>query len=219
MNPFRPETLRHIVTALALAGCAGTTQPPAAPAPDTGIPPRQSRHTEADVRFMSDMIHHHAQALVMAGLAPTHGASKPIQIMCERIINAQQDEILFMQNWLRDQGEPVTQVDTAGALGRMEHGAGHEMDHALMPGMLTPEQLMELDQARGTEFDRLFLKYMIQHHKGAVQMVDRLVQTPGAAQDDVVFKLVSDISADQTSEIDRMSTMLTLMELTAPEAN
>jgi uncharacterized protein (DUF305 family) len=162
------------------------------------------RYTAADVRFMTGMIGHHAQALVMAKLAPTHGASPAVQTLAARIINAQQDEIAIMQQWLRDRGQPVAEVHING-LELMVHGA----DHALhMPGMLTPEQLRELDRARGAEFDRLFLTYMIQHHRGAVTMVHDLFRTHGAGQDEAVFKFASDVQVDQTTEIARMESML-----------
>jgi uncharacterized protein (DUF305 family) len=149
---------------------------------------------------MTDMIHHHAQALTMARMAPSHGAGGEIQVLAERIIVGQNDEIAIMQRWLRDQGQPVP--DPAGGA---PHGGAHAMH---MPGMLTQEQLEELDAAQGAEFDRLFLTYMIQHHQGALTMVEQLFGTYGAAQGDMVFKIASDIGADQTSEIDRMRSML-----------
>jgi uncharacterized protein (DUF305 family) len=154
-------------------------------------------YTDADVDFMSHMIGHHAQALVMSGWAPTHGASPSVRTLAERIINGQQDEIATMQQWLRDRGKPVP-----------EARSGHAMHHMLMPGMLTESQMMELDQARGGEFDRLFLTYMIQHHRGAVSMVKDLLGTYGAAQDETVFKFANDVSVDQSTEIARMERML-----------
>ena len=158
----------------------------------------------ADVHFMTGMIGHHAQALVMSGFAPENGASSTIQTLCARIINAQQDEIDIMQTWLRDRGLEVPEIHIAdGKL--MIHGPEHAMH---MPGMLSAEQLEELSHARGPDYDRLFLKYMIMHHKGAVTMVLELFNTDGAAQDDFVFKLASDIQADQSSEIERMELML-----------
>jgi uncharacterized protein (DUF305 family) len=163
------------------------------------------RFTEADVRFMTGMIAHHGQALVMAGLAPTHGASPPLQILSARIINGQQDEIATMQRWLRDRGQPVPEIDIEGTT-LLLHGVG---DHAMhMPGMLAPAQMQDLDQATGPDFDRRFLTYMIQHHRGAVTMVHDLFSTDGAAQDGAVFKLASDIQVDQTTEIARMELML-----------
>ena len=155
---------------------------------------------QADVQFMTGMIHHHAQALVMSGMAPTHGASDEIRVLTARIINAQKDEIWVMQRWLEQRDLPVPEVDDSGHV-----MGGHHMH---MAGMLTPDQLDELAAARGREYDRLFLKYMIQHHIGAVDMVDELFAADGAAQDDFVFKLASDIQADQTSEVARMQRML-----------
>jgi uncharacterized protein (DUF305 family) len=161
-------------------------------------------YTEADVRFMSGMIGHHAQAIVMAGWAESHAASPSVRTLAERIINAQRDEIKTMQTWLRDRGKPVPEASPQGIKMVMD-GVEHEM---LMPGMLTPEQMKELDSARGKEFDRLFLTDMIQHHSGAVQMVKELFDTYGAAQDDLVFKFASDVNVDQTTEIERMRRML-----------
>jgi uncharacterized protein (DUF305 family) len=163
-------------------------------------------YTEADVRFMSAMIGHHTQALVIAGWAPSHGASPSVRTLAERIINGQQDEIASMQQWLRDHGRPVPETDTTRMKGTM-HGHAHEHEH-LMPGMLTDAQMQQLDRARGPEFDRLFLIYMIQHHKGAVSMVKELFGSQGAAQDEAVFKFASDVNVDQSTEIARMERML-----------
>lgn len=164
----------------------------------------REHYHEADVHFMTGMIGHHGQALVMSGFAPDNDASPTIQILCARIINAQQDEIAVMQEWLADRGQPVPQVHVEGGH-FMVHGPEHAMH---MPGMLTPEQLDELRRARGSDFDRLFLQYMIMHHEGAVTMVEELFAVDGAAQGDFVFKLASDIQADQASEIARMKQML-----------
>jgi len=161
-------------------------------------------YTEADIAFMSGMISHHAQAIAMARLAPSHGASPSVQTLCARIINAQQDEIGTMQRWLADRRQPVPEASPTGMkmnMGGMEHVM-------LMPGMLTPEQMQELDAARGPEFDQLFLIFMIQHHRGAVAMVKDLFSSYGAGQDDTVFKFASDVNVDQTTEIARMQKML-----------
>ena len=165
------------------------------------------RFTKADVDFMTGMIAHHAQALIMSRMAPTHGASPQVQTLAARIINAQKDEIQSMQQWLRDREQPVPEVHIDG-LNLMIHGAGDHAMHHNMPGMLSPKQLQELDEARGAEFDRLFLTYMIQHHSGAVTMVDDLFSTDGAGQDESAFKLASDINVDQLTEIERMKLML-----------
>lgn len=170
-------------------------------------------YTQADIAFLSGMISHHAQAIAMARLAPSHGASPSIQTLCARIINAQQDEIGTMQRWLADRRQPVPEASPTGMKMKMG-GMEHEM---LMPGMLTPEQMRELDQARGTEFDQLFLIFMIQHHRGAVTMVKDLFSSYGAGQDETVFKLASDVNVDQTTEIARMQKML--VTLTTSQRN
>jgi uncharacterized protein (DUF305 family) len=171
-------------------------------------------YTAADVRFMTGMIGHHSQAILMAGWAPTHGASPSVRVLCDRIINAQRDEIATMQQWLRDRQQPVPDATPmAMAMDGHDHAAmGHEHP-MLMPGMLTEEQLKQLDAARGKDFDLLFLTFMIQHHKGAVQMVKELFGSYGAAQDDLVFKFASDVNVDQTTEIARMERMLVAIKL------
>ena len=178
-------------------------------------------YTTADVAFVSGMIHHHAQAILMASWAPSHGASADVRTLCGRIINAQLDEIHRMQQWLADRRQPVPWPkltrDTAA------HGADHDMHgmhdmpgmagDSLMPGMLSSAQLDTLDRARGADFDRDFLKYMMQHHRGAVSMVRQLFSTYGAGQDETIFKMATDINVDQTTEIARMQRMLVAMTL------
>ena len=159
-------------------------------------------YTAADVHFLSGMIGHHAQAVLIAGWAPTHGASAAVRVLCERIVVAQNDEIAFAQRWLREHNEVVPPADPRG---HVMPGTDHPL---LMPGMLTPEQMAQLDAARGREFDRLFLTFMIQHHQGALTMVAQLLAVPGAAQDGPVFRFAADVHADQTTEIDRMNRML-----------
>jgi uncharacterized protein (DUF305 family) len=221
MNPYR---IRPILAALlamgagAACGSAGaqtTSQtspqptPPPAPQGDAAAIARaqadSARHpwTAADARFMTHMIGHHAQAIVMANWAPTHGASPSILILAARIINAQQDEIATMQRWLRDRRQPVPEA--VPGMKMVMDGVEHVM---LMPGMLTEAQMAELDRARGKEFDRLFLTYMIQHHQGATSMVSDLFGSYGAGQDETVFKFASDVNVDQTTEIERMQRML-----------
>jgi uncharacterized protein (DUF305 family) len=159
--------------------------------------------TAADAKFMTHMIGHHAQAIVMANWAPTHDASPAIRILAARIINAQQDEIATMQRWLRDRRQPVPEA--VPGVKMVMDGVEHVM---LMPGMLTEAQMAELDRARGKEFDRLFLTYMIQHHRGATAMVSELFGSYGAGQDETIFKFASDVNVDQTTEIERMQRML-----------
>lgn len=185
-----------------VASCATSTRSGAVPATTPGIP--SMVHTPADVHFMSGMIHHHAQAVLIAGWAASHGASAELQRLCERIAVAQTDEIALMQTWLRDRREPVPDGKPGPMKMKMD-GMEHEM---LMPGMLTDAQLAQLDAARGVAFDRLFLTFMIQHHEGAITMVNTLFGSQGAGQDEVVFRFASDVYADQTTEIDRMEKML-----------
>jgi uncharacterized protein (DUF305 family) len=218
MTPFRTFSAPALLAAaFALAACGGhrsETGPAPEPKPagqadiyaiaKAKADSARYPYTPADVHFMSGMIHHHAQAIVMANWAPTHDASPSLRILSGRIINAQQDEIATMQRWLRDRGQPVPEAKPGGMKMKMG-GMEHEM---LMPGMLTEEQMRQLDQARGPEFDRLFLTFMIQHHKGAVSMVRDLFGTNGAAQDETVFKFANDVSVDQSTEIARMEKML-----------
>jgi uncharacterized protein (DUF305 family) len=178
-------------------------------------PPKQSLHqtpptlgrlpyTDADVDFMSGMIPHHAQAVIMAGWAPTHGARHDVAVLCERIVVAQRDEIHMMQGWLRDRGLTVPDEHSTRMHMKMD-GMEHDM---LMPGMLTDEEMAALDKARGPDFDRLFLEGMIKHHQGAIDMVEVLLKAYGGAQDETVFKFSNDVYADQNIEIDRMKQML-----------
>lgn len=201
---------------LAVAACGTALRAPAGPVVTPGggnravlSPAALARadsgrpsYTRADVAFMSGMIGHHAQAVLIAGWAPSHGASQAVRALCERIVVGQRDEIVLMQSWLRERREEVPDAE-------LQHGAMPGMGHSKrVPGMLTPEQLTQLDQARGPEFDRLFLTYMIQHHQGAITMVEQLLAAHGAAQDDTVWKFASDVHVDQITEIDFMGKML-----------
>ena len=161
-------------------------------------------YSDADINFMTGMIPHHAQAVIMAGWAPSHGAGKDVAILCERIVVGQNDEILSMQSWLVDRGLPAPDAKSTRMHMKM-NGVEHDM---LMPGMLTDEEMAALDKARGPEFDRLFLIGMIKHHQGAIDMVNELFKAYGAAQDDTIYKFASDVFADQSIEIDVMNKML-----------
>lgn len=143
----------------------------------------------------------------MADWAPSHGAGASIRTLCARISLSQKDEIALMQTWLKDNNQPVPEPNPMG-MRMMMDGREHVM---LMPGMLTEEQLQQLDRARGVEFDRLFLTFMIQHHQGAIDMVDKVFASYGGTSDEFVYKFASDVYADQTAEIDRMSIMLDAM--------
>jgi uncharacterized protein (DUF305 family) len=161
-------------------------------------------YTKYDIEFMSHMISHHAQAVAMAHWCnDAHGTSKSLQIYCGRVATAQTAEIELMQGWLKDRKQPVPDPDPHG----MKMDMGGSSMYMMMPGMLTEEQMKQLDAARGKEFDRLFLTFMIQHHKGAIQMVDDLFAKAPPA-DEMVFKFSNDVQADQSTEIDRMEQML-----------
>jgi uncharacterized protein (DUF305 family) len=167
--------------------------------------------SDADVDFMSGMIPHHAQAVIMAGWAPSHGARKDLAILCERMVVAQRDEIASMQQWLRDRNLTVPDATSTRHKMKMVMN-GVEMEHdMLMPGMLTDDEMAALDKARGPEWDRLFLLGMIKHHQGALDMVDKLFKSYGAAQSDDIYKFASDVHADQEIEIEVMKSMLAAM--------
>ena len=211
-----PRPSRSVPAALVAAwiatGCASAaTRGPEADAPERAgrtelealyrarTDSARARFSAADVDFVVGMIAHHAQAIEMAELAPSREPSEAIRTLAARIINAQRDEIAWMQLWLRDRDQPTPEPGADG-----DH-AGH------LPGMLTEAQLDELARARGPDFDRLFLTDMIQHHRGAIAMVLDLLDTDGAVQDPATFKLASDIHVDQTTEIARMEQMLDAM--------
>jgi uncharacterized protein (DUF305 family) len=195
-----------VAVAVLISGTSGTAFQQAPPGADPKPRPDLVRapYSDADVQFMAGMIPHHAQAVLMASMARSHQASPALQMMCERMLISQRDEIEYMRNWLRDRGQYVPAADATHH--KMKHG---DMEHdMLMPGMLTSEEMSALDKARGAEWDRLFMIGMIKHHMGALKMVDDLFETHGALQDDDLFKFASDIYADQQAEIERMEKML-----------
>jgi uncharacterized protein (DUF305 family) len=202
-----PMSGRSVETTHWYAGQAAPVEPKARPELV------RQPYSAADVEFMAGMIPHHAQAILIAGWAASHGARPEIRVLCERMVIGQRDEIETMRNWLRDRGEIVPDANATHHRMKM-NGVEHDM---LMPGMLTPEELKQLDQARGAEWDRLFLTFMIRHHDGALKMVDELFKAYGALQDDDVYKLVSDMYADQQIEIERMQKMLAGLGKTQPQ--
>lgn len=158
----------------------------------------------ADVEFMQGMIPHHAQAVVMARWAATHGARADVQTLCRRIYIAQTDEIHMMRRWLGERNQEVPDSTSMRHTMKMG-GMAHEV---LMPGMLTDEELHALDQARGSAFDRLFLTGMMRHHQGAIDMVHELFSHGDAGHDETVFRFATDVEADQSAEIHKMQLML-----------
>ncbi len=208
--PSVSQLLRYVCLAVFLAGpaCAAAQTPiiqPGAP----GEPSRELSAEEAirvanlgyspdDVKFMSDMIPHHHQALQMAELVADRTNNPELIDIAGRINGSQGDEIAFMQQWLRERGE------------RVPDPTAHEAMHTshTMAGMASPEQMAELAAANATEFDRLFLQLMIAHHEGAVKMVEELLEAPGSAFDPVLFEFTSDVTNDQNAEIERMNALL-----------
>ena len=206
---FRLTARIVVITAVAL--CAVTDTLAQVPIIQPGAPGEPSRQisaeeaadlvslqfSAADVMFMQGMISHHAQALEMTVLVETRSNREAMELMAQRITLSQEDEIAMMQGWLRDHDLVVPDLETH-----------HALDFELMPGMLTDEELEQLEQAQGFKFDSLFLELMIKHHDGALTMVENLLDQPGSAQDSVLFAFTSDVTADQSSEIERMSAML-----------
>jgi len=191
-------------------------------------PAAAQRPTDADLRFVRDMIPHHQQALDMTALVRARTESRALRLLAERIETAQRDEIAWMRAWLADHDPEAAGAHDAHAShgsghemsGHEMHGAAHgshgsghamdhaDMDHAMMPGMLTPREMARLAAASGSLFEGLFLEGMIRHHEGAVGMVRDLFASPGAAQLPDLFRFASDVEADQAAEIARMRLLL-----------
>jgi uncharacterized protein (DUF305 family) len=185
---------------------------PGAPGQPTQILPSSTRAklpplSAKDVEFMQGMIHHHSQAVEMTALINERTTNKNIRLLGARISHSQADEMKYMERWLQLRGEP-----TSMPMPSMEHTPGMDMSkhqhHMLMPGMLTPEQMDALKKAKGAEFDRLFLTGMIQHHKGALVMVEELFNTAGSGQDSELFNFATEVDNGQRAEIRVMETML-----------
>ena len=153
-------------------------------------------HTPADVKFMQGMIGHHAQAVEMVALIADRTASEDLKRLGLRIQVSQEDEMNMMRRWLEVRGEKIPGPHA------------HHEPGGFMPGMLTSEEMAQLAEAKGKEFDRLFLQGMIKHHGGALMMVDELFKSPGAGQEGDIFAFASDVDADQRMEMERMYMML-----------
>lgn len=173
-------------------------QSPPSAAPTMSDTSRKA-YTPADVRFMRDMIAHHAQALAMSALVPERTSRDDLKLLAERITISQQDEIGRMQRWLRSRGETAPEPNPHA------HHGGHQ---ELMAGMLSPEEMAQLEQSKGAEFDRLFIEGMIKHHEGALTMVEELFASPGGGQEPELFVFANDVDADQRAEIKRMRALL-----------
>jgi uncharacterized protein (DUF305 family) len=208
------STLAGILTAMGIGSSNATCQSTVQPQGAAGVTPAERARAEllhprssaAEIAFMTGMIQHHAQALVMSRWCPSHSANAALQALCERITVSQTDEVKFMQGWLRDRHQPVP---GPGGTGTAMPGMA-AMSDTLMPGMLTASQLAHLDSARGARFDHLFLTDMIMHHRGAIDMVQHLVDS-GQAPDDQATMFATNAQADQAAEIGRMRRMLAAM--------
>ena len=205
------------------AGSPPIFQPGAPGQPSRIVTPEQAMalgrttFTAADVGFMQHMIVHHAQAVEMVALLDARGSDRRVKLLGRRIALSQEAEIAIMRGWLAERGQPEAMpgMDHAamghGAHAGMDHGSmGHGPDPddtPVMAGMLTPRQMRTLAAASGTDFDRLFLAGMIQHHQGAIDMVDALMETPDAAQDTLLSDFTGAVVADQSTEILRMRSL------------
>ena len=189
---------------------------PGAPGQPTRTLPSTTRAvlpavSRKDVEFMQGMIMHHAQAVEMTALMDSHTANKDLRLLGARISHSQSDEMRFMERWLKARGESTSMA--MPKMSGMDHSNMSGMHHMsdepmLMPGMLTSKQMEALRNARGKEFDRLFLEGMIQHHGGALTMVQDLFDSPATGQDSVLFNFVTDVDTGQRAEIRIMQGML-----------
>jgi len=183
---------------------------PGAPGEATKVLPADTRASlpplsQKDVEFMQGMIMHHAQAVEMVALMDARTTNKNLLLLGARISHSQAEEMKFMKRWLETRGESTSMPmpDMAGM-----DMSGHHDHHMMMPGMLTPKQMEDLKNANGSEFDRLFLEGMIQHHTGALTMVKDLYDSAGAGQDADLFNFATDVDSGQRAEIRIMQNML-----------
>jgi uncharacterized protein (DUF305 family) len=183
---------------------------PGAPGQQSKVLPASTRAqlpplSAKDVEFMQGMIMHHGQAVEMTALINDRTSNKDLRLLGARISHSQAEEMKFMERWLKIRGEP-----TSMPMPEMHHTPGMDMSkhQMLMPGMLTKDQMDALKEAKGAEFDTLFLKGMIQHHKGALVMVEELFNTAGSGQDSELFNFATDVDSGQRAEIRIMETML-----------
>ncbi|MBK9215281.1 MAG: DUF305 domain-containing protein [Chloracidobacterium sp.] len=214
--------LAIVILSLALSlvaqesGAAPLIVQPGAPGQPTKVLPATTRAVLApvavrDVEFMQGMIHHHAQAVEMTALIDDRTTNKELKLLGARISHSQAEEIRFMERWLAARGKPTSMAAKAASGGHEHHhmpGMEMKVDPIMMPGMLTPKQMDALSNAKGTAFDRLFLTGMIQHHEGALVMVQDLFGTAGAGQEAEIFNFATDVDSGQRAEIKRMQTLL-----------
>lgn len=155
-------------------------------------------HNDADVTFAQEMIPHHQQAIEMAALAETRAESQEVKDLAADIEAAQDPEIDTMTGWLESWGEEVPKEDMSG----MDHG---DMSSEDMPGMMSEDEMTDMEGASGAEFDQMFLTMMIEHHDGAIEMA-QTEQADGEYPDAV--ELAGNIETAQTAEIQTMQDLL-----------
>jgi uncharacterized protein (DUF305 family) len=220
MTSPRRSSIRHLLLGTAgLLLAAGTAaqqapilQPGAPGQPSRPLSPAEAvriadnRYSPDDVRFMQDMIVHHAQAVEMTGLVKGRTGRKEVVDVAGRIDASQADEMRFMRGWLRERNQPVAAAAPMHSAGHAHHGGAQ--DHHARMGMATPEQMAALRAATGPAFDRQFLQRMITHHEGAVTMAKELLDKPGSAHDPVLFAWVDEVINEQGEEIKRMERLL-----------
>lgn len=196
--PSRAQQSTPSTPVVVQPGAPGQPSKTLPPSTKGALPPP----SRSDVEFMQGMIMHHQQAVEMTALITSHTENKDLRLLGARISSSQSDEISFMKRWLATRGQPLAKP--------MPDMPGMDMSQhtMLMPGMLTPEQMEALRQAKGADFDRLFLTGMIQHHNGALIMVKDLFNTPGAGQDAELFDFANDADNTQRAEIKIMQAML-----------
>ena len=221
MREYVVSGFSRTVIAVFFASCGMNpplVQPGAPGEPTRDISARQAadlsqiRDTVADVRFMQGMIGHHAQALEMTALVPSRTPREDLQLLANRLEISQADEIQMMREWLTARGaqllDPHAHHPQAGQAGQGGEGGEGRDGANLMPGMLTAGEMRALAAAKGADFERLFLEFMIKHHEGALTMVAELFSAKGAGQQSDIFTFASDVDADQRMEIERMGGML-----------
>ncbi len=202
-SPARAQEVKPQAAPVVQPGAPGAPSK-TLPATTHAVAPPLSR---ADVDFMQGMIMHHGQAVEMTALIPSHTENKDIRSLGAKISRSQSDEMSFMRRWLAARGE-ATSMEMPMAMPGMPDMDMKGNPMPTMPGMLSAAQMEALRQAKGAEFDRLFLTGMIQHHNGAVTMVRQLFDTPGAGQDADIFDFATDADNSQRAEIRIMQDML-----------
>jgi uncharacterized protein (DUF305 family) len=222
-STFRLRSVAIVASIIAILALSGNAQKsestsqtvivqPGAPGQASRILPANTRPvppmiSKKDIEFMQGMIMHHDQAVEMTALIESRTENKDLRLLGARISKSQSDEMNFMRRWLTARGQKTSMMGDMN-MGDMDMGDMDMSMHHMMPGMLTPEQMDALRNAKGAEFDRLFLKGMIQHHNGALVMVKDLFDSPAAGQDAELFNFTTDVDSGQRAEIRIMQNML-----------